>query len=443
MSEIAEISNHANDLTSALVSEVEEEYVARNPKSQTHIVEASKVLPGGSTRTALHFDPFPLVLCEAEGSTVTDLDGHRHIDLMNDLTAGLYGHSNAGIKNAINDALSRGMSLGAVNTYEIDLAREICRRFQSIELVRFCNSGSEANLIAMQVARQMTGRPKTLVFSGGYHGSFMSYLNAQQSLNVGMDDIVRADFNDIASVQKLFDIYPGAISAIIVEPMIGSGGGILAAPEFLQDLAQLARQNDTLLILDEVQSARFGSGGLQEVFGVSPDITTLGKFLGGGASFGALGGRREIMKRLDASQPGAFGHGGTFNNNVITMAAGSFAYKNLATDDALHELNALGDYARLCIEKVGLDTGVPIITGGYGSIISIHFQHAEISRSSDVETPADLRKFLHLGLLNKGYYCARRGTINLSLENTKLEVNQFAMALGSLCDRISLLFQKS
>ncbi len=438
MPDIAEFSNHSNDHMSALVAEVEEEYIARNPKSYAHIVDAGTTLPGGSTRTALHFDPFPLVVREAEANTITDLDGHRYVDLMNDLTAGLYGHSNKSIRKAINDAMARGMSLGAVNTFEVGLAREICRRFRSIDLVRFCNSGTEANLIALQIAKQLTGRPKTLVFSGGYHGSFMSYLSASGNLNIESDEIAVADFNDIATVQNQFDAYPGTIAAVIVEPMIGSGGGILALPGFLEDLARLARQNDALLILDEVQSARFGSGGLQEVFGVAPDITTLGKSLGGGASFGALGGRREIMQKLDASQPGAFGHGGTFNNNVITMAAGSYAYKHLATDEALRELNALGDYARHCIAKIARDTGVPILTGGYGSIISTHFQNRIIRKPSDVTTPADLRKFVHLGLLNTGFYCARRGTINLSLESTKRDIETFVEALGTLCDRMGL-----
>lgn len=443
MAEAHELLNYHTELLADLIAEVEAEYIERSPKSRAHIAEASKVLPGGSTRTALHFDPFPLVMTGGRGNSVTDLDRHNYVDLMNDLTAGLYGHSNAGIRRAIVNASHGGMSLGAVNIYEVELAQEICRRFGSIDLVRFCNSGTEANLVAMQLAKQLTDRPKLIAFSGGYHGSVMSYLGAKRHLNIGGDDTLFAEFNDELSVAELLVKHSGAVAAIIVEPMIGSGGGILATPEFLRSLQQLANENGALLIFDEVQTARFGSGGLQEVFDVTPDITTLGKFLGGGASFGALGGRREIMQSMDASRPGSIGHGGTFNNNVITMAAGGYAYKNLATDAALQKLNALGDYARQRIIMVGQAKDVPLQTGGYGSIISTHFQTGEFRKPADLTTPPEMRKYIHLGLLNKGIYSARRGTINLSLENTREDVDRFADALAELCDRVGPNFGKS
>ncbi len=442
MAEAQTLSNYQSEQLTDLTAEVEADYVLRNPKSRSHITEASKVLPGGSTRTALHFDPFPLVMARGKGSSVTDIDGHDYVDLMNDLTAGLYGHSNVGIQQAISDASDDGMSLGAVNIYEIELAQEICRRWRNIDLVRFCNSGTEANLVAVQLAKQLTDRPKVIAFSGGYHGSVMSYLGAKRDLNVGGEDILFAEFNDERSVAELLAKHSGDVAAIIVEPMIGSGGGILARPNFLRALQHLANENGALLIFDEVQTARFGSGGLQEVFDVAPDITTLGKFLGGGASFGALGGRREIMQSMDASSPGSIGHGGTFNNNVITMAAGGYAYKNLATDAALHALNALGQYARERIDIVGKAKGIPLQTGGYGSIVSTHFQVSEFHKPADLTTPPEMRKYIHLGLLNKGIYSARRGTINLSLENTREDVDHFVDVLAELCDRLSPNFGK-
>lgn len=437
MTEARELSNHGSTLLDDLVAEIEAKYVERNPKSRAHIANASKVLPGGSTRTALHFDPFPLVMVGGESGHVTDLDGHTYVDLMNDLTAGLYGHSNSGIQKAITRAIESGMSLGAVNIYEIELAQEICRRFRSIDLVRFCNSGTEANLIALQLAKQLTGRSKLLAFSGGYHGGVMSYLGARRHLNVQEGEVLLADYNNQGSVEEHLSENSDSIAAIIVEPMVGSGGGILATPDFLRALRRLANESGALLIFDEVQTARLGSGGLQQVFDVTPDITTLGKFLGGGASFGALGGRREIMQSMDATREGSIGHGGTFNNNVISMAAGGYAYKNLATDSALQELNALGDYARQKIGMVARDTGVPLQTGGFGSIISIHFQAGEIRKPADITTPAITRKYVHLGLLNRGIYCARRGTINLSLENTRNHIDQFAEAFASLCDGLA------
>ncbi|TIU50104.1 MAG: aminotransferase class III-fold pyridoxal phosphate-dependent enzyme, partial [Mesorhizobium sp.] len=412
------VQKQADTLSLAQVlEELERNYRNRNAKSHQQVQRASEVLPGGSTRSVLHFDPFPLVISKASGSTVTDLDGHTYVDFSNDFTAGFYGHSDPVIATAMTEAIHCGLSFGGPNLYEERLARNICARFASIDRVRFCNSGTEANLIAFQLARQATGRNKILAFNGGYHGSMISFLGGM-NLNYGTSDFVFADFNSAPSVEASANSVGDDLAAIVVEPMIGSGGGILANREFLQFLREYTQKHRVLLIFDEVQTARMAGGGLQEFFHIRPDLTTLGKFLGGGASFGAFGGSLAVMTLLDATKPGAIPHGGTFNNNILSMAAGDAGLSKVATPSAIEAANGLaaGLRERLCL--VGSRLGIPLQLGGYGTIISIHFQDSPITRPSDIKTNAQQRKLVHLELLARGIYAARRGTINFSLATT-------------------------
>lgn len=421
--------------TEDLVLEIERRFIADNPRSCEQVQRASHYLPGGSTRSALHFDPFPLVMEKASGSRITDLDGHVYIDVMNDLTAGLYGHSDPTISAALHDVIRNGMSLGALNLHEQRLAKEICQRFRSVERVRFCNSGTEANLIAMQLARVFTDRPKILAFKGGYHGSLLSYLSPHRSLNLGMQETRLANYNSISSVDEEVSQIGDDLAAISVEPMIGSGGGILAERDFLMHLREVCDATGALLIFDEVQTARVSGGGLQEVFDIDADLTTLGKFIGGGASFGAFGGKAAILDELDSSRPTALGHGGTFNNNVLSMAGGFAGYHDVATPQALHCLNEFGDSVREDLRQVAATIDLPLQLGGYGSIISIHFQHKKIERPGDVTTSAVVRKIVHLELIRLGIYTSRRGTINLSLANTRDDLDRFIAAFSAVCEK--------
>ncbi|WP_192258587.1 aminotransferase class III-fold pyridoxal phosphate-dependent enzyme [Mesorhizobium caraganae] len=328
-----------------VLDELEHDYIVSHPKSAQQVKRAAEVLPGGSTRTVLHFDPFPLVIDRASGSQLTDLDGHTYIDFANDFTAGFYGHSDPVIVRALNDAIDNGLSFGGLSIFEEKLASEICSRFPSIDRVRFCNSGTEANLIALQLAREATGRSKNLAFKGGYHGSMLSFLGGK-NINYGVGDFVFADFNSEESVDAAAAGILDDFAAIVTEPMIGSGGGILADAKFLSFLRDFSQKHGALLIFDEVQTARMAGGGLQEVFGIRPDLTTLGKFLGGGASFGAFGGAAATMDLLNATCQGAIPHGGTFNNNILSMAAGYAGYSKVATRDAINVANNLGGRLR-------------------------------------------------------------------------------------------------
>jgi glutamate-1-semialdehyde 2,1-aminomutase len=422
------------DLATAIEA-VTARYAAANPASAAQLKEAARWLPGGNTRVALHYDPFPLGIARAEHGTVHDLDGHAYLDFMNDLTAGFYGHSNPVIIAALHAALARGMSFGAPSVHEARLAEAICARFPAIERVRFCNSGTEANLIAMQLARAITGRSTVLAFSGGYHGSLASFLPDLAALNVDGERTRLARFNDVASARDAAMQIGADLAAIIVEPMMGSAGGILADRAFLATLRALATESGAFLIFDEVQTARLAYGGLQEVFSVRPDITTLGKFVGGGLSFGAFGGHADIIDRLDPSRSNRIGHGGTFNNNVLTMVAGHAGLSSVATRLALDEVNRRADRLRARLQETARSHGIPLQTGGYGSIISLHFQPRAPAHPGEVASSPQWRKLLHLEMLLRGIYVSRRGTINLSLATSDADCQAFAQALGDILER--------
>src|SRR5499427_10584807 len=250
------------DITAAL-AEAEEQYRARNPKSLARHREACAVMPGGNTRSAIHVDPFPLTIVRGEGERLWDLDGHEYIDFLSEFTAGIYGHSHPAIRHAIEAALEDGLNFGAHNAIEAQFAAAICARFPSIELVRFTNSGTEANLMAVSAARAITGRPKILVFRGGYHGGVLYFRGHGSGLNAPFDFLL-GKYNDLASVEDLVQPHRGELAAILIEPMQGTTGCIPAEREFLAGLRALADETGALLIFDEVMTSRLAPGGLQE-----------------------------------------------------------------------------------------------------------------------------------------------------------------------------------
>jgi glutamate-1-semialdehyde 2,1-aminomutase len=381
-----------------------EQYVERNPESKRLHEARARVMPGGNTRTVLHVPPFPLTILRAEGARIWDADGHDYLDFLGEYTAGLYGHSHPVIRAAIEEALADGWVLGAPNRYETILAEAICARFPSIELVRFCNSGTEANIMALSTARAVTGRSKVVVFEGAYHGGVLYFHEGGSPLNYPGEFVVAA-YNDVRAAELVDE----DTAAVLVEPMLGSGGVIPGDPVFLQALRDTTRQHHALLIFDEVMTSRLATGGLQQVLGITPDLTTLGKYVGGGLAFGAFGGRRDVLERFDPSRADAFQHAGTFNNAVVTMAAGAAGLTKVLTADAIARLNALGDRLR---ERIPNATG-------YGSMIGLHF---------DDETQAAL---VHLRMLERGYSYARRGFVALSLPLGEDDVNAFADALAA------------
>ena len=414
-------------------------YTAKRPKSLKAFEDATEVMPGGNTRSVLFHKPFPFHALSGDGSWLTDIDGNRLLNLLGEYTAGLFGHNHPVIQEAVSKVLAGGVNLGAQNNYERHFAKLVCQRFSSIEKVRFTNSGTEANLMAITAARAFTGRSKILVFEGGYHGGVFLF-KPGVATNAPFPWIT-VPYNDSAAAIKVIHQHADDLAAVIVEPMLGSGGCIAADAEFLATLRQETKAAGSLLIFDEVMTSRLGKSGAQGIYEIDPDLTTLGKWIGGGMSFGAFGGRSDVMDQFDPRRSGAISHAGTFNNNVMTMAAGIAALKTIYTLDVAVEFSTFGDRVRMRLNDIARNADVPIQFTGMGSIMAMHPTKAKINAYSDVvEIDDRLREILFLDLLDAGYYIASRGFIALSLALSEHELEGFFDAFADiLSERSDLL----
>jgi glutamate-1-semialdehyde 2,1-aminomutase len=406
----------------------ERRFAAANPLSRARHERARAVLPGGHSRQTLYFMPFPLTIARGEGARITDLDGHEYLNLVGDFAAGVYGQHCEPIRAAVLETLRKGLSLSGPNTHEVELAELISERIPSMEQVRFCNSGSEACLFAAQLARHATQRPALLVFNGCYHGGFMAYGAKDPPLSVPLP-LVKAAYNDVPGTRALLRTHASELAAVMVEPMMGSAGCIPGSPEFLAMLREETQKIGALLVFDEVMTSRLAPGGVQGLRHIKPDLTTLGKFWGGGFTFGAFGGRRSLMQHLDLQSGGRLTQGGTFNNNVMTMTAGLIGARDVYTPDVCRRLNARGDALRGALNELGKSLGAAFQATGIGGVLTTHWRDTPITDPSQVEvSTAPRRRLFHLELMERGYYIAQRGMINLSLPMQESDLAGFLQA---------------
>ena len=397
------------------LGEARKRYASANPKSQAADTEAQRFLPGGNTRSVLHFDPFPLTMIAGEGAEVLDLDGHRYVDFVSEYSAGLFGHSDPVIKAAIHRALDAGVAMGAPTPDERELAKILCDRFDSLERVRFCNSGTEANLMAITTARVVTGRSKILVFNGAYHGGVIKFPTGPSVFNVPFDYLM-ADYNEVESTAALIQREADDLAAVLVEPILGAGGNIPGSREFLEMLRRTTEEIGALLVFDEVKTARIGPAGMQGLTGIKPDLTTLGKIIGGGLPTGVFGGRAEIMACYDPRQANTWKHAGTFNNNTCTMAAGCAAMGEVFTSPVAAEFHERSESFRNSLNRLFSDESVPMQCRGLGSMFAIHFcEDPTAGPMHRSEARQTLHALLHLELLLEGVIIVGRGDLFLSL----------------------------
>ncbi|WP_374331862.1 aspartate aminotransferase family protein [Aestuariivirga sp.] len=414
-------------------------FTGKRPKTKAMHDRAAQVMPGGNTRTVLFTAPFPLRVASAQGSTITDVDGLSYLDLLGEYSAGIYGHSHPRILEAARAALDNGLNYGAHHEGEVKLAEVVTKRF-NMDLVRFTNSGTEANMMALAAARCFTGRKKIMPMDGGYHGGTLYFSHGASPVNAPFD-CVMGQYNDVEATRKLIAAHADDLAAVILEPMLGGGGGISASPAFIAMLREETKKRGIVLIFDEVMTSRLHPGGLSAKLGVEPDLKTLGKYVGGGMSFGAFGGRSDIMALFDPTSPTALPHAGTFNNNTLTMNVGHVAMTEIYTPEACAALNARGDRLRDRLNDLFMRYQVKMKAMGQGSMIVIHPAAGEINSPHDIEdTDKRLRQLLFLDLLDEGIYMAERGFMALSLMVTDADCDRVVRAVeGYITRRRELL----
>nr|WP_108258463.1 aminotransferase class III-fold pyridoxal phosphate-dependent enzyme [Mangrovicoccus ximenensis] len=397
----------------------------RTPESAAALARAARVLPGGNTRSSLWAAPYPLSITGGAGCRITDADGHSYVDFLGEFTAGIFGHTCAALEQALTAAHRGGFGLSSHTPYETELAGELAARFPSIELLRFANSGTEANVMALAAARLVTGRDRIVVFAGGYHGGVLTFGQGNAPVNLPLDFAI-LPYNDPQAAAREFAASGDSIAAVLVEPMQGAGGCTVGTPAFLQALRELCDGSGALLIFDEVQTARMAPGGAQELLGITPDMTTLGKIFGGGLAFGAFGGRKAAMERFDPAHADPIPHAGTFNNNRLTMAAGLEAVRHHLTPAALAALYARGEAFRAALNDLFADHGGAFHVTGMGSVMNIH------GTGPDAAIRRDRLRLLQFRMMERGFYFAARGLIALSFPLGEAETGGFLDALDAV-----------
>ena len=426
-------------MTTQDVKKARSDFADRNPESRKYFEEARNYLPGGHTRTVLTHAPFPLVFASGEGSTLADLDGHIYIDMLGDYTAGLLGHSEHRVIDAVTAVLKTNFSVGGIHPAESRLAKLMCERF-TIDRVRFTNSGTEANLMAITTAMQATGRKRIMVFQGGYHGGILYFASGAAPWNAPYEFVV-APYNDQVETIKLITEYSNSLAALIIEPMLGSGGCVPTSAEFAKSVFDAAKKVGAVVIADEVMTSRHGAHGMFDLLGVKADITTFGKYIGGGFSFGAFGGRADLLDQFDtspeANRDRTISHAGTFNNNISSMSAGCVVLEDVFTTEIAIAHTARGDEFRQSVEAVLARHDLPVSISGFGSMMSLHaLAHAPRSPIDVAKRDNELQELLFFGLLERGIYTAARGMMNLSLPLTD---DQLAKVLDALDETVKSL----
>jgi len=384
--------------------------------------EAQKVIPGGVNSPVRAFRSVggtPLFIAKAKGATITDVDGNRFIDHVSSWGPMILGHAHPKVVSAVRRAADRGTSYGAPTAGEVELARMIRKAFPSIEKVRLVSSGTEAAMSVVRLARGYTGRDKIIKFEGCYHGHADSMLVKAGSgaLTFGQPDspgvprdlaklTLTATYNDLASVRRLLESNRGKVAAVLVEPIPGNMGVILPAPGFLEGLRTLTKRAGALLVFDEVISGfRVAFGGAQELYGVVPDLTVLGKIIGGGLPVGAFGGKREVMDAL--SPTGPIYQAGTLSGNPLAVAAGIAALSILAKRGTYRTLAEKADTLGEGLLGVFAKSGTPTWTNRVGSMWTTFFQKGPVTdyRSAKQSDAAAYARYFH-GMLSNGVYLA-------------------------------------
>ena len=431
-------------------------YAAANPKSGALHERAVEFMPGGDTRNSIFWDPFPLYVVDGDGTILTDADGNKRTDMVNNMTTLILGHRPSEVTAALTEQVNHGVSFPAPNPSVVRWAELMCERVPSLDKVRFVNTGTEATLNAIRAARAFTGKQKLVKCEGAYHGNHDAIqISVAPPLDLAgdpkspeaiaafpgisesaVDDIYITPYNDIVSAEKIISEHADELAAVIVEPVNGQCGMVPGTPEFLEGLRRITDELGILLIFDEVIAFRIAYGGAQDYYGVTPDLTCYGKVVGGGMPVGAFGGRDDIMAMWDPSDGGStVQHAGTFNGNPMTAAAGIATLEAL-TPDRYEYLETLGESIRTKLRALFAELEVPMGVTGVASLFALQFTSTEVVDYRTFSTnDKTMMQTMFIGLLNEGFLMSNRCAGNVSLVHTEDDVDAFVTAVGNVLKR--------
>jgi len=414
-----------------------DDYISKTPTSKSLHERARKVLPAGVSYGIRFFEPYPFYTAKAKGSKLYDVDGNEYIDFWLGHTALILGHSPPAIIKAVKKQIEKGTHYGTSHELEIALAEQIAKMVPNAQMTRFTNSGTEANMYVTRLARAYTGKKKIAKFEGGWHGGYDAlHVSVKHPFDVpesagltkgALEDTICLPFNDLEGVKK--KIKNEEVAAILIEPVLGAGGGVPVEKEFLKGLRELCDEKNILLIFDEVITGfRLAPGGAQQFYGVKADLTVFGKILGGGFPVGAFCGPREIMERLDSrvyERPLFSFHGGTFTANPITMTAGLETLKILKDGQLINNLNNLGDKIREQLREIFEAYDVDVQVVGASSLFNTHFTRGNIKDATAV-FKADRKKLIdyNLKLIANGIFFLPTHTGALSTAHSKTDITK-------------------
>jgi glutamate-1-semialdehyde 2,1-aminomutase len=411
---------------------IEQEYLRLTPGSAQMMERAAKSMPRGLTRTLSWFAPYPVVFDHGRGGTLFDVDGNRYVDLFSNGLSLMHGHAYVPIEEALRSTLARGTAWPGSSDAQIEFAELLCERVPGAEQVRFANTGTEATMLAVKLARHITQKQLIVKAWHGYHGSYDDLEVGLQGQGELSGRVALATFGDLDSYAAVLERHRGEVAAIVVEP-VQYTGVVTPPPEgFLPDLRELAREAGVLFVLDDCLMFRLAEGGSAERFGFEADITCLGKWIGGGLPVGVIAASAELMSVFDLAPERPLYHGGSFNGNILGMVAGKIALRDLTAAD-IRRIDEQADRLRRDVALAAQEAGLPIHTSGVGAAFGLYVLEGDEGDVTEIDWEAT--RLLHLAAVNRGIYYGSGGEFGLCTALTDLEIAQTSAGLrGALAD---------